>query len=355
MSNNFSRWIPAAVAVVVVAAGAIAIPVAASASDSLATKTPQQVLAMIGNSSVDAFSGTVKTTSNLGLPSLPSTGGAASGGSASTSDISSVLSLLSTSQSARVYVDGSKERVQVLSTLAEQDLIRNGSDLWQYDSKKNTVVHTTLPSKSTPAPTATTTPSQLADTLISKLAGSTDFSVGTSDHVASRSTYTLVLTPKAKDTLIGNVTIAVDSATGLPLEVSATARGQKAPAFAVAFDQVTLAAPDAKLFDFSAPKGAKVTEKKVPAHTAPTHPSTAPETSAKPSVVGTGWDAVVATAASADTAKLTDQKLFSELTTAVDGGRVFHTTLVNVLITTDGRVVAGSVSIARLQAVAAGK
>ena len=51
--------------------------------------------------------------------------------------------------------------------------------------------------------------------------------------------------------------------------------------------------------------------------------------------------------------KLTTSPEFSELTTPVAGGRVFHTTLFNVLLTSDGRIVAGSVSVARLEAVAA--
>ena len=40
------------------------------------------------------------------------------------------------------------------------------------------------------------------------------------------------------------------------------------------------------------------------------------------------------------------------LTTAADGGRVLHTALVNVLLTDDGRVLAGAVPVSRLESAA---
>ena len=74
-----------------------------------------------------------------------------------------------------------------------------------------------------------------------------------------------------------------------------------------------------------------------------------------------GWDAVVTISPSAasssaegsELSKLATSPEFAELTTSVAGGRVLHTSLFNVLFTSDGRIVAGAVSIARLQAVAA--
>ncbi len=166
--------------------------------------------------------------------------------------------------------------------------------------------------------------------------------------MAGRDTYTLVLTPKATDTLIGSVAISVDASTGLPLAVEATARGQHGTALGIAFTSVSLSTPSASLFDFTPPKGAKVTEQK----SAPKQSAHQAAPGTKPTVVGTGWDAVVETAAGGSSSALTSQKLFTELTTPVGGGRVLHTSLANVLITTDGRVLAGSVSVDRLLAVA---
>ena len=350
MSISARRFLPAAVAVAVLALGAVAVPATATAAST--TKTPEQVLAMIGDSTTDAFSGAVKTSSDLGLPSLPT--GSTGSSSSSSDDISSVLTLLSTSQTARVYVDGpTKTRVQVLKQLAEQDVIRNGTDVWVYDSKKNAVTHTVLPTRSSATPTPSAmTPAEIAHSIIAKLDGSTKLSVGASSSVANRPVYTLVLKPKASDTLVGSVRIAVDKKTGLPLQVTATARGQKDPAFRIGFTNLVIGTPDSRLFSFTPPKNAKVTEKSAPTRTARPDAVKPSHEGAKPTVVGSGWDAVVVSPTESALTKLGSSKQFTQLTTAVSGGRVFHTTLVNVLITDDGRVLAGSVPTSRLQEVA---
>jgi hypothetical protein len=75
----------------------------------------------------------------------------------------------------------------------------------------------------------------------------------------------------------------------------------------------------------------------------------------KPTVTGSGWDAVVTLdAGTSATANITTSGVFQQLTKAVNGGRVLSTTLVNVLVTDDGHVLAGAVPVSRLEAVAAG-
>ena len=146
MSVTWRKWIPAGVAVVVVAGVAVAAPVAANASVSLPNKTPAQVLELIQSSKVTAFSGEITETSDLGLPSLPS---ASEPGGGSSSDLASDLALLTGNNSLRVYVDGAKNiRLQDLGSLSEKDVIRSGKDVWVYDSKSNSVEHTTISPKS---------------------------------------------------------------------------------------------------------------------------------------------------------------------------------------------------------------
>ena len=156
-----------------------------------------------------------------------------------------------------------------------------------------------------------------------------------------------------------NVSISVDAQTGLPLAVTANAVGQKDAAVSVAFSKIDFSTPASSLFTFTPPKGAKVTEKAAPSHdSVKAHPGpVSPDVDKnKPTVVGTGWDAVVITPANAKLVAGLDSasaaKQLGALTTAVPAGRVFHTSLVNVLLTTDGRIVAGSVSVERLEAVA---
>jgi hypothetical protein len=47
-------------------------------------------------------------------------------------------------------------------------------------------------------------------------------------------------------------------------------------------------------------------------------------------------------------AELQNNKLFTELTKPVAGGRIFSTTLMNIFIADDGRIFAGSVTAQRL-------
>jgi outer membrane lipoprotein-sorting protein len=351
MNRAWKRWVPAGVVTVVIASVAISLPFAANAAVHLPTKTPEQVLALVAQSSVTTLSGTVQQTSDLGLPQLPTTGTGAE------SSASSILGLLSSSYTARIYLDGpTRMRAQVMDKLAERDVIRNGTDVWLYSSRDNTAIHSTIPSNTDTGHVATPgtvhTPGQLASRLLAAVDATTTVSVGQDTRVAGRTAYDLVLSPRATDTLIGSVSIAVDSESGLPLSVELAARGQKSPAFSVAFSSLTLAAPSADLFTFTPPAGSTVkqqalsnastTHAKPKAGTAPTH-----------SVVGSGWDAVLSMPAGTETAKLTSSPLFGKLTTAVGGGHLFHTALVNVLVTNDGRVFAGSVPVARLQAVAA--
>jgi outer membrane lipoprotein-sorting protein len=366
MSKVWLRWAPAAVAVVAVAGVAIAIPTVASASVSLPPKTPTQVLELVASSTATAFSGTVEESSDLGLPSLP-TGAAPSG---SQSGSAADLALLTGSHSLRVYVDGTtRARVQDLESLAERDVIRNGSNVWVYDSQDNSVSHATLtprqhfvrpgtsPQATAPDPTVPdpkdATPAGLAKRLIAQLEPSSRISVDANVRVAGRAAYELVLTPKVTDTLIGSVSIAVDADSGLPLRVQVDARGQKSPAVSIGFSSLKLSAPAASLFAFTPPAGAKVTEVARPAET-PKAQEPSARTPAK-TVTGHGWDAVVTVAAAGSLAKLSQSPEIGELTTTVAGGKLLHTSLVNVLFTTDGRILAGSVSAARLQEVATAK
>jgi hypothetical protein len=144
----------------------------------------------------------------------------------------------------------------------------------------------------------------------------------------------------------------------MPLQVSLGARGQQSPAASVAFSSITLAKPDASLFSFTPPAGSTVTEKPVAPLSDPKQTGSKSGTGApggkpaRPTVIGSGWSAVVAVPADQKVSTLFSSPLYSQLSSGVNGGRLFHTSLVNVLVASDGRIYAGSVSAARLQAVA---
>ena len=372
VTRPWMRWLPAAVVPAVIAGGALVTAFQAGAAVELPAKTPEQVLAMVASHQVHDLSGTLEQTSDLGLPQLPGNG------PSSDSSTAGALELLSAPHTARIYLDGpSNVRIQVMDTLAERDLVRHGNDLWLYSSKDNTATHVALPDRAaaggikapgtpgTMPPGNMQTPEELAQHLLKAVGPSTDVTVGRDAQVAGRSAYDLVLTPRTSDTLIGSVSVAVDSATGLPLSVQVQARGQDKPAFRLAFTALSLETPQASLFNFVPPPGATVKQQSLPArdpatgaqHQLPAKPGT-PGTdgskAAKPKVSGTGWDAVVELPSSSLPPALLSSPLLAQTMRSVAGGRLLSTALVNVLLTDDGRVFAGSVPLERLQAAAAG-
>ncbi|MEO8906858.1 MAG: outer-membrane lipoprotein carrier protein LolA [Microbacteriaceae bacterium] len=359
MSRVVLRWLPAIVIPVLIAGGTL---VAHTVTDvALPTKSPEQVLALAAGDSVNAFSGTLQQTSDLGLPEIPSTGpaaGAAGAAGASSADAAaaSALELLTGSHTARVYADGpTKQRMQVMDTLAERDLVRNGTQLWLYDSQKATATHVTLPSASAQQQQSTVpTPAQLAQKMLATLTPSTAVTLGDNTTVAGHNAYDLVLTPQTSGTLIGSVSIAVDGQNGFPLSVTVTARGATSAAFSVAFSELTYQAPSADLFTFSPPAGTTVTQQALPAQSKTLEHAPSAGTMPTPAVSGTDWTTVAQLPSGSVPANVLDMPLVNELTTSVPGGRVVSTALVNVLLTTDGRVFVGSVPVSALQAAAAG-
>jgi hypothetical protein len=232
--------------------------------------------------------------------------------------------------------------------MGERDVVRTGNDVWFWDAKHNTATHVAVPARSADG-TDLQTPADAARRALAAIDDTTAVAVDGSAKIADRDAYQLVLTPRSSGTTVGTVSIAVDAETGLPLQVDVTARGGTSPAFSVGFTDLDLTKPADSLFAFQPPSGATVHEQAVPEH------STSPSEGTEPVVTGSGWDAVVTVDAGASaTAGITSDGVFQQLTKAANGGRVLGTTLVNVLVTDDGRVLAGAVPVSRLEAVAAG-
>jgi len=370
-SRRLSRWIPAIAAPIAIGVGVVLVPMQANAAVDLPDLTPAELLEFAASSEVDALSGTVEQTSELGLPDLSGltgtmgggtggsggsggSGGFGSGGgdgdsdgggaaAASATDLDDLISLATGTHTARVYLDGSNARLQVLDRLAERDVYVSDDDAWIYDSAEKAATHLTV------------------DQALARLDETTEVSVGTDARVAGREVYELVLVPRDADTLVGEISVAIDGDTGVALAASVTARGAEEPAFSVAFTEVSFEAPDASVFAFTPPEGTEVTEHAVPVPTvaeleqwkaeAEAGEETGDERMPQPIVHGEGWSSVVELPAGAVGAAGLDGEtsaMLDTLTERVDGGRILSTSLVTVLITDDGRVLAGAVSADRL-------
>ncbi|MCM0673971.1 hypothetical protein NCC78_04525 [Micromonospora phytophila] len=361
-SRPVLRWlVPVTAAVTVIGGGAAIGTFAAQAEPSLPPRTAAQLLVDLQTSRLEGLSGTVVQRADLGLPPLA---GLVAGGD--------LTSLLAGTHTLRVWHSGpDRQRVALLGTLGEQDVIRNGRDVWTWSSRTNTATHRTLPAgddrdapQELPA-----TPQAAADMALAAIDPSTEVSVGRSATVAGRDAYELVLAPRDTTSLVHQVRIAIDARQHVPLRFEVFADGSDQPAFEMAFTQVDYARPDADQFAFNPPPGVKVTEEKVDTDRAATERAK-PADGERPDVrtVGTGW-ATVVVARTGGAGAGPDRGVAAEEGApdvgallgglpAVKGdwgsGRLLTGKLFSVLVTDDGRVLAGAVTPERLYEVARG-
>lgn len=344
------RW--AAVAAGVVVLGGAGLATTAQAAPELPARTPEQLLVDLQTPTTTTFSGTVHTTADLGLPSLPTGSGA---------DTSDLVGLADGSNTLRVWSDGTdRSRVSLIGDNTETSVIRNGADVWTYRSEDRSATHTTLSDADHQRPSAApTTPVEAADELLQAVEPSTTVTTTRTSRVAGRDAYELILTPKATEkTLVASATIAIDAETHLPLRVTVTAIGASDPAVEVAFSSIDYAEPDPAVFTFVAPSGTEATENAAPdkasghASPAPTAPTASPEP-AEPTVVGDGWDTVVV--GKVDKLPTDEQSAqFLDTLPQVSGswgsGRALEGTLFSAVLTDDGRVAVGAVPVDQLYA-----
>jgi outer membrane lipoprotein-sorting protein len=256
-----ARWAVPATAVVVVGIGvAVSQITIAQAAPSLPVRTPAQLLAQVSSDAkVPPLTGTVVETTSLGLPQLPES-----------TDPTSLSSLITGSHTVNIYYENAQHfRVQVPQTMSETDAIMDGSTLWYWDSSQNAVTEYTLAGASNPADHRfkdhaqtgpVLTPQQAANEVLQAVGKTTTVSVQTNVLVAGEPAYQLVLAPKDKRSLVGQVVIAIDGKYGVPLRVQVFAKGATSPAFQVGFTQIAFVTPAPANLQFTPPPGAKVTK-----------------------------------------------------------------------------------------------
>src|ERR1700690_126744 len=259
-----ARWaVPAGTLVAVGAVMAGALISTAQASPNLPARTPAQLLAAVAGRTgpAPALTGTVVETASLGLPDLPGM-----------SDPTSVAALLTGSHTVKIwYADADHFRLAVPGSLSESDVIANGNTVWYWQSSSNSVTRYLLPAGSRAdlgdaQPVRTPlTPQQAARQVLAAVGPTTRVSVQSNVNVAGEAAYQLVLAPKSRSSLVGQVRIAVDATRDVPLRVQVYARGAKSPAFQVGFTSVSFVRPAPQNIDFTPPPGAKVSTVRVPA------------------------------------------------------------------------------------------
>ncbi|MFJ8231810.1 outer membrane lipoprotein carrier protein LolA [Streptomyces sp. NPDC094448] len=402
--------LPVAVAGVAAATIGLVPALAASGDPDLPEISAQELIEKIAASDTQQLSGSVKISTNLGLPGIAEAAGSflsgggrggsggpgggpggRDGGEGSSAAPDAKLAQLATgSHLLRVAIDGpERQKVSIVEKTSEYSLIRNGDEVWGYDSASNEVFHhkgagsgagkaESGTEKRAAAPKELPTPRVLAEEVLKAAEGTTSVTVDGTAKVAGRSAYQLVVEPKQSGSTIGSVRIAVDSKTGTPLKFSVVpAAGGKA-ALDIGFTKVDFSAPAASTFDFDPPKGAKVkdaeelrkeAEKAGGAAEKEGHGFGGPGGfgglgdlggSGGPGdtqVIGEGWTAIakIGTPGGADknapgigALPPEADKFLGSLGDSVSGkfgsGTVFKTRLVNALLTDDGTVYVGAVT-----------
>ena len=336
--------------------------------------TAAELLSKVASAKVPAFSGIVQLTTNLGLPDLGGFGGSVP---------ASLLQLLSGSHTASVASDGStKVRVTLHGPLAESSWIRNGNDAWAWNSETQTATHastagTDAKGAETDEPASTAgvaplvdsmNPPALAASVLAQVDPTTVVSVRTSAYVAGRAAYELVLAPKSAQSTVGEIVLAIDAATGTPLDARIVTKGQSAPALDLGFTQITFATPAASTFVFSPPAGVAVKEVASVTDLLPiggghdehdrataTVPDLAGSTGAGSggsTTVGTMWDSVVVMKGSTISPQITQLLGGAKSVTLANGvtAKVVSTSLINAMVASDGRIALGAVTPEALQA-----
>lgn len=375
-----TRWAVPVVAVAAIGATTFVTSRTASADAGLPARSAAQLLADVSQSRLQSLSGTVVQTADLGLPQIPGLAGSTGGGGDT-----SLTSVVSGTHTWRVWLAGkAQQRLALVGSLGESDVIHNGQDLWLWSSKDKTAVHHTLSAdeqKAAPGPGTTTlprTPQEAADMALAAMSPTTDVTTSGTAVVAGRQAYELVLKPKDAVTRIASVRVAIDSEKHIPLRVQIYSTKIANPAFEVGFTAVDFATPDARQFAFNPPSGTTVTESNALADHRPTtanpsatkpaakpgapSPSPATRAAGKPKVVGTGWSSVVVATLPARDAGADQQSQLAGILRAVPkvsgawgSGRVVDGTLFSAVLTDDGRVAVGAVAPEQLYAALAAK
>jgi outer membrane lipoprotein-sorting protein len=381
-----ARWaIPAGAVALAGALTAGTMISTAQASPELPVRTPAQLLASVAGRTapLPALTGTVVETASLGLPQLP--------GSA---DPNSIMALLAGSHTIKIwYADPTHIRLAVPVTMSETDVIRNGRQGWVWQSSSNTVTRMQWPAREGQAarsPAALPsqlplTPQQAASQALKAVGPSTRVSVQRNVTVAGQPAYQLVLSPKAGGSLIGRVAIAIDATKNVPLRVQVFAKGAASPAFQVGYTSISFVKPAAANFRFAPPAGAKVKMVSPPRETSGPTSARDKKANGEPQVIGKDWLSVAVLPASGlagvmgagSTSSMAGQAAQSaaggpaggsgedaavaaallKTATPVHGawgsGKLLHTSLVSVLMTSDGHVLVGAVTPAVLESAAA--
>jgi hypothetical protein len=344
----------------------------ARAEPTLPERTAAEVAEMAASPHPQPRSGFLELRTSLGLGDFGTATGESGG---------SLVGLASGTNDARLWQDGDRRRIALLEELGETDWYRQGDITYVWHSRRSRVTTVTTPTETPTAATGLITslagggtiesPDGMAMRFLALRNQNTRLVLHSPTYVADRPVYQLGLIPETPESLITEVTVAVDSVTGLPLRVQVKTRSGTV-AIDSKFTSISFKRPSPSHFDFRPPPEAKVTN----GDTVSREPDYSgddwqrerdreraledvqsvtgvDDTLLRLATTGEGWNEVVAVTG-IDWWRLEDLGRTAKTVTGAYGtGQLLETPVFSLLILPSGRIVAGAVTPEGLEPTAA--
>jgi outer membrane lipoprotein-sorting protein len=165
----------------------------------------------------------------------------------------------------RLWITAHRLRLEIQGDNGDAQIVLNGRSLWAYDPAFNTVYRATLPaslfgtSKHRASHGAQPLPSlaQIQSGL-NRLARHLDLSGAMPTDVAGQAAYSLRVSPRRDNGLLGAAELAWDAIRGVPLSIGLYARGNPTPVLQLAATDISYGPQSPSVFDISPPSGAHV-------------------------------------------------------------------------------------------------
>jgi hypothetical protein len=212
--------------------------------------SPAQLLERVRASGPVPYHGYAESRAGLGLPDVPRAG--------------RVVALLGERTRMRAFVAGPRAwRVDELTPIGERDLYADGSGTVLWDSGERRATYTSGEVAVRFARPADLLPPELGRR-VAAAAGEGEVTRLGARRVAGTQALGLRIVPRSAGTTLARADLWADPASGLPVRVELTAKGQHEPIVSSTFLDLQLRAPDPATVHFALPTDAEVETNQAP-------------------------------------------------------------------------------------------
>jgi outer membrane lipoprotein-sorting protein len=163
--------------------------------------------------------------------------------------------------SGRLWVTAHRLRLELQGDNGDAQIVVNGRSLWAYDPAFKTVYRATLPTPSSADhKTRRDTLPSLAriQSALNRLAKHLNLSGAVPTDVAGQPAYSVRVSPRQDNGLLGAVQLGWDAVHGVPLRFGLYARGKPTPVLELAATDISFGPQSPSIFSIAPPSGAHV-------------------------------------------------------------------------------------------------